>query len=218
MQRTWLVFVAAACLLACSSSSSNGTTTGSSTTTGTTGGGTTTGGTTGGTSGGTGASSTTTTGGTAGGCSASGQCRSANPCCQPSVLADGGLTTSGACTPAGIPLSQYPCICSVQSDCSWVATGYGVCAPIANGSGVIAGPYSCALPDGQRYDGCFIRGTEMLCGGGSSTNDYCSSDSRGNQFCSVGCNQDSDCGNPGVACCNGTCSSPSGKCCGLCGN
>jgi hypothetical protein len=48
-------------------------------------------------------------------------------------------------------------------------------------------------------------------------NQFCSTDTSGNEFCSIACTSDSLCGNPGVACCDETCTGGR-TCCGLCGH
>jgi len=78
-------------------------------------------------------------------------------------------------------------------------------------SGVITGPYICAADNGASFDGC--KGALTFC---TVSNQYCSTDQEGNEFCSIACTSDALCGNSGVACCDTICSQ--GMCCGLCGS
>ncbi len=127
-------------------------------------------------------------------------------CCMP-VLVNGNYGGNSICAPAPTVPNSYTCTCLNGTDC-----GAKTCAPlIGDSSGYISGPYVCLPSDGQNHDGC---GLEATC---NVSGQFCATDSETNQFCSQVCAMDSDCKNPGVACCNAKCHQDE-MCCGLCGS
>jgi hypothetical protein len=149
----------------------------------------------------------TTTGGCAApagmSCGTSKDCCGANPCCQ--------MLNTPACgvLPTGYP---YYCLCSRTTECLAIVgpdDEDAECVPRAYMSGPITGPYVCVTNEGEAFGGC--RGG-VTC---EVRDQYCSTDTAGNEFCSVACTSDSSCHNLGVACCNAACQD-GGKCCGLC--
>jgi hypothetical protein len=128
-------------------------------------------------------------------CQRGGECPAATPCC---TSVDGG--------PEGIcQVGSDSCLCLTGADCA-----SGACIPEVTGSGLISGPYVCGANDGTSHQGCADAGTCQL------SNQSCSHDLLGNQFCTVPCSSDLNCANTGVACCNAVCAQ--GHCCGLCGH
>jgi hypothetical protein len=139
-------------------------------------------------------------------CEKSADCSGATPCCEPVDSGDGGFAGNGVCAAAPTSANPYACLCLSTAEC-----GSGECVPDINAQGAISGPYVCALNDGASHDGC--SGALTVC---SVTNQFCSTDKSGDEFCSIACTSDALCGNPGVACCDATCAQ--GACCGLCGS
>jgi hypothetical protein len=141
-----------------------------------------------------------------------GDCMADAPCCALSYLEDGGVRSLGGCVPLSTA-NQNTCRCYTPGDCNSISSTDS-CAPAFDSQGVITGPYLCT-PVGSSTapgQGCSIVGT--VC----NTNLYCARDVYSNDFCSPSCTSDSDCGNPGVACCNSFCDAGTLLCCGLCGS
>ena len=142
-------------------------------------------------------------------CQTSSDCTgAATPCCEPTTT-NGVFSGSGVCEAAPTTANPYDCLCGITSECGFFTSATPECIPAVNSSGILTGPYICGNDDGASHDGC--KGPLTVCSVG---NQYCSTDSKANEFCSIECTSDSLCGNPGVACCNATCGSS--MCCGLC--
>jgi len=140
-------------------------------------------------------------------------CGGSSNCCSPRYR-DGGLGSyagHGDCE-AYVTSSPIPCLCADTADCDAVAGKGEECVPYVNADGLMVGPYTCAADDGKANDGCASPGGSTQ--GCVVPPQFCTADGIGNQFCSVSCRSDADCGNEGVACCN--CSCLPGRCCGLC--
>ena len=86
-----------------------------------------------------------------------------------------------------------PCRCIQQTDCANMP-GKPACVPVTFEDKVVAKVYSCAPNDGNPWNGC---NGSTYC----TTGYDCWTDGWGNNVCVHSCNSDSDCGNPGVACC-----------------
>ena len=131
----------------------------------------------------------------------------AGSCCMP-ILVNGDYKGKSICAPQPTAANAYTCTCRSTSDCS-----HNECAPlIGDSTGVISGPYVCLPNDGENHNGC--GGGSAIC---NASPQYCAMDLAGNQFCSLQCAADGDCGNTGVACCNADCHDHM-LCCGLCGH
>jgi len=182
------------CSAACSSSGLSGNT-GAEASTGT-------GGTTGGATTGSATSGGTTGGGHGAACSSSSDCGTAFPCC--------AYDSQSCVTLEELGPSGY-CTCNDYADCAFDHY-YQECVPLLTASGYFVGPYACIPNDGKYFDGCR---DGVAC---SVPGQYCATDLSGSKFCSVPCEFNKDCQNPGVACCNTTCDATGGACCGLCGH
>ena len=145
-------------------------------------------------------------------CEAPTDCTAADAgCCQP-LLVGGNYMGQSICTPRPYTVTPYSCTCTSGADC----LNRQECAPlIGDSSGFISGPYVCLPNDGQNHHGCAL--PPSTC---SVQGQYCATDNGGNEFCSQGCDPDAgdtECKNPGIACCNATCHDNM-RCCGLCGH
>jgi hypothetical protein len=109
-------------------------------------------------------------------CTSSSQCPTASRCC--TLLIDG----TGACLASGSSTNQQ-CRSTTGSECA-----SGSCAPALDLSANPVGPYVCKPNDGAPYHGCM--GALTFC----STAHCCVTDANGNQFCSLACVNDSNCG------------------------
>jgi hypothetical protein len=86
--------------------------------------------------------------------------------------------------------------CSQRSNCANDPGGPS-CAPVAKNGVVSAQAMICRPDDGGAYHGC-----QFLANNGCASGYDCWRDNVMNEFCARSCNADSDCGNPGIACCN----------------
>jgi hypothetical protein len=109
-------------------------------------------------------------------CSDSSSCPAESPCC---TLLPGGMS---GCLPNNVNATQQ-CLCTTSSECT-----SGACAPATDASGNPVGPYVCKANDGGGYDGC--HGVFTTCAG----NYCCVEDTNSNEFCSIECTTDLDCG------------------------
>ena len=143
-------------------------------------------------------------------CTFGSECGSTYPaCCTPIATGDGGFLPFGGCV-YDPSLAIYGCICANIDDC--IVFTSSSCAPRFNDAGVITGPYVCVSDDASAAGAGCGRFPAKNC----PSTTFCSGDSQNNDFCSPSCTSDAVCGNPGIACCNATCSA--GSCCGLCSN
>lgn len=115
-------------------------------------------------------------------CQTNNQCGGQTPCC---VLLNND-TTTGACVANGLG----SCRCATGAECA-----SGACAPVVSNDVVAAKVYVCKANDGAAWHGC---NGSVTCANGYD----CWIDGSGNHFCARSCNNDSQCGNAGVACCN----------------
>jgi hypothetical protein len=131
-------------------------------------------------------------------CATNRDCAGSAACC--GQLPTGG----GACLPAG--MFKNPCLCDTTSDCSRIP-GSPACVPIVKNDVIVNRDQVCGPNDGHAWKGC---NGNRLCDPGYD----CWTDGGGNHICVHSCDNNSSCGNPGIACCNtsATCSNVSGSC------
>ena len=121
-------------------------------------------------------------------CAKNSDCPSATNCCS-----DVPGSTNRACI-AYAPGAK--CSCQNNSDCTAVGTNTA-CAPQVSNDIIQSRTYICKPNDALAWNGC-NPGAGSCC----PTNYDCRGDSNGNRFCARTCSSNSQCGNPGVACCS----------------
>ena len=105
-------------------------------------------------------------------------------CCCPSGQYCNEETSTWTCTPS----------CQDASDCASNASATS-CCPNDNGSEIVDSDFICKPDDGKAYHGC--SGTFTTC-----SSPYDCWTAPGGQYCTLSCNQDSDCNDPNAACCD----------------
>ena len=128
---------------------------------------------------------------------AAGQC-----CCPSGESCDYQDTTGWACIKS----------CTANADCT--TAGQTACVPSFDPTkdAIVRAPHVCKPDDGAPYHGC--NGALVTCSGATN---FCYADSIG-YFCTHQCTTDTQCGNPGNACCQALTSggSGTGNACGVC--
>ncbi len=122
------------------------------------------------------------------------------------------VAVSTCCCPAGQYCDESTSAWSCSPSCTSNAACAGLtarpsCAPNNNGAGLVDTPYLCQPDDAAAFHGC--TGSLTNCSGSYD----CWTNGHG-EFCTLSCNVDADCGQPGVACCDttATCSNSASHC------
>jgi hypothetical protein len=124
----------------------------------------------------------------------------------------------GTCSAsAGLPLpctSTAQCPQGTATDSNNIG---GVCVPNSNGTGLVSGSWVCQPVSGAAYQGCALPNStaDTDC---PNNFDCWSFGYGGTGFCTTSCNTDSDCGQPGVACCDTSTTCVHVSCKAGCGN
>lgn len=121
----------------------------------------------------------------------------------PTVTRDFATWKVGCCCDAGQacdPEHAGACVntCTQRTSCS--GNPYGnTCALIGQNNVVTAKQHVCRPDDGGPFHGC-----KLLANNGCDNGFDCWRDRANNTICTTSCNSDTDCKNPGIACCDKT--------------